>query len=331
MRVKHGLRDCGLGFAATIILATIVACGGGGGGGGTGSGNPLPPMQPTTAPTTAPQTYAVSGTVNGCDSTYLGAAEPTPSPAPQTLPPCTPNTGLSGATVTLGQMPSSTCTGQSCAAPLNPLPVQTTAPNGTFAFAGVPTGTYMIAIANGSGYAVLHQAVTVPTSGALSYKLSQISSTEQAWLTDVNADRAHYGATTPAVIDENAQEVARICAMYMANGETGHGDPDLCSISVGNVVDQGGGYVQYVAQYPTNGGLYAWQASYDSGASDYQMADGNTFCPPSGPCYNSKGWESIPSYEMFDPHLVWIGLAYWPSPATSGSTNPDWIYAEVYH
>lgn len=325
MRVKHGLRDLGLGLSATIILAAIVACGG---GGGTPGPNPLPPIQPTTAP----QTYAVSGTVNGCDSTYLGAVEPTPSPAPQTLPPCTPDTALSGATVTLGQMPSSTCSGQSCAAPLNPLPAQTTAPNGTFAFAGVPAGTYMIVISNGMGYAVLHQAVTVPTSGALSYKLSALSSTEQAWLVDVNAGRAKYGATTPAVIDENAQEVARICAMYMANGETGHSDPYLCTAPSGNAVDQGGGYAEYVAQYPVNGGLYAWQASYDGGASDYQMADSNVICPPAGPCYNSKGWEAGPSLVLFDPHQVWVGLAYWPDAFDTGSmTNADFIYAEVYH
>ncbi|MHB8355389.1 MAG: CAP domain-containing protein [Vulcanimicrobiaceae bacterium] len=442
MSVKPWLRAGTTGFAAVVLLA---ACGGGGGGSTPGT-NPLPPV-----PTTAPKTYAVSGTVNGCDSTYLGAVEPTPSPAPQTIPPCTPNTALSGATVTLGQMPSSTCSGQSCAAPLNPLPVQTTAPNGTFAFAGVPAGTYMIAIGDGSGYAVLHQAVTVPTSGALSYKISQLSDPvgslpapnyndtlslipgtsngaqvtvgvtyvnahgetvlydcaipvtpttaqqvqvpsppghytvtgynvyvvtnhtgcfigmsrqnaspipigtpftvpgtpvvnginppttgtatatlgEKGWLAEVNWDRAQYGATTPAVIDENAQEVARICAMYMANGETGHSDPYLCTSPSGNAVDQGGGYAQYVAQYPTNGGLYAWRATYDSAASDYQMADGNNFCPKGTSPYCQSGY---PYGMMTDSHLVWIGLADWPDAFDTGSmTNADFIYAEVYH
>jgi hypothetical protein len=163
---------------ATALAALLAACGGGGGGSNPG----IVPTSQTASPTPTPQT--VSGTLVDYSSS-----------AP-----------LAGFIVTVGTAPSvssclaaQTASSQPCGVPASPLQTVTTAADGTFSVTVPSAGNYMLQIAKDTAHATLHRIVGV-------------SSDEQAWLTDVNSQRATVSVPTSfanLVVDEYAEEQTR--------------------------------------------------------------------------------------------------------------------------
>jgi hypothetical protein len=177
---------------ATALAALLAACGGGGGGSDPG----IVPTSQTASPTPTPQT--VSGTLVDYSSS-----------AP-----------LAGFTVTVGTAPSvssclaaQTASSQPCGVPASPLPTVTTAADGTFSVTVPSAGNYMLQIAKDTAHATLHRIVGVNGATAIgSVKITALSSDEQAWLTDVNSQRATVSVPTSfanLVVDEYAEEQTR--------------------------------------------------------------------------------------------------------------------------
>lgn len=176
---------------AVALSVLLAACGGGGGG-----SNPGVVPTPTSTTTSTPQ--SISGTAVDY----------------------TAGTALAGFTVTVGTAPSvSTCLttqaagSQPCGVPASPLPTVTTAADGTFAVTVPSAGTYMLQIGKDTAHATLHRTVAVNGATSVgSVKLTALSSDEQAWLTDVNQQRATVSVPTSfanLVVDEYAEEQAR--------------------------------------------------------------------------------------------------------------------------
>jgi hypothetical protein len=180
-------------IAGAVVLATLLAaCGGGSGGSNPG----VVPTSPTSTP--APAVQTLSGTV-------VDFAAGTP---------------LAGFTVTVGTAPSvssclaaQTASSQPCGVPASTLPTVTTAADGTFSVTVPSAGNYMLQIAKDTAHATLHRIVGVIGATAIgSVKITALSSDEQAWLTDVNAQRATVSVPTSfanLVVDEYAEEQAR--------------------------------------------------------------------------------------------------------------------------
>lgn len=189
-------------IAGVVALsALLVACGGGGGGSSPG----VTPTAPTSTPTPTPQT------LSGTAVDY------------------TAGTALAGFTVTVGTAPNTaTCLAtqaagsQPCGVPAAPLPTVTTAADGTFSVTVPSAGTYMLQIAKDTAHATLHRTVAVNGATSIgSVKITVLSSDEQAWLTDVNQQRATVSVPTSfanLVVDEYAEEQARAEVAGMAAG-----------------------------------------------------------------------------------------------------------------
>jgi hypothetical protein len=197
---------CTISIAALTAILALTACSGGSGGNG-GGGNPLPPVN-TSTPT---PTFSVSGTLTD------GA------------------TALSGATVTIGTLPASTCAGWAgCGFPLAPTLTATTAADGTFTVTNLVNGSYMLTISKDTApttaqtYAILHRQITVASANVAlgSVKIVKLSSDESAWIARLNTDRATiaFPATGPVVMDEYAQEQARQWAIEVDAGTTPYTD-----------------------------------------------------------------------------------------------------------
>jgi hypothetical protein len=146
--------------------------GGGGGGGGTSGGSGVAPTTPTPTP--------VPNTISGMAIDYASGA------------------ALAGFTVNVGATPSATtcnaaqtATTMPCGVPASPLPTVTTSSTGAFSVSIPVAATYMITVGKDSTYATLHRTIAV--SGATSIgtaKIAALSTDEQAWLVDVNHQRA---------------------------------------------------------------------------------------------------------------------------------------------
>jgi hypothetical protein len=196
-------------IAGAVALATLLAaCGGGGGGSNPG----VVPTSPTSTP--APTVQTLSGTV-------VDFAAGTP---------------LAGFTVTVGTAPSvssclaaQTASSQPCGVPASPLPTVTTAADGTFSVTVPSAGNYMLQIAKDTAHATLHRIVGVNGATAIgSVKITALSSDEQAWLADVNSQRATVSVPTSfanLVVDEYAEEQARAEVASVLAGTDAYGDP----------------------------------------------------------------------------------------------------------
>lgn len=215
-----------------LAIITLAACGGGGGGGGGGSA----------------VTPGGGGTIT-----------PTPTPSPATIitgtvTDITSSAPLAGFTVTVGTAPAAgSCNGtqtqtiNACAQVAAVGGTATTASDGTFSVT-VPAGTYMVTIGKDVTYATLHRTYTATAGASVlgSVKLTAINTTLQAWLADVNSQRAT--VSVPAsfanmTVDEYAQEQAVKWSSAVALGTTVYGDAQ---------------YAPYQAAYAANpGAMYA--------------------------------------------------------------------------
>lgn len=269
-----------------VLAATLAACGGGPGG-GTPPTNPPPTTQtPPSTPTPTPTpTYTVAGTVTACDSTYTGVgSEPGAGSA------CTPNSAISGAQVTLGALPcGNTSTGFSpCSTPASPTASATTDPTGAFSFANVSAGSYMLQVSNGSMYATLHARLTVSANSNAIYRLTQLSSNEQAWLTEFNSDRHTYNSSASGslALDEYTQEMTRAISDYLSSS--------TCTSS-GTCNDVSA----YLTQYGSNGGIYT-MAGIKAERCDWTITE---------PVFFTSGVPASQKSILSNPSTVWAGLA----------------------
>ena len=277
-------------LSAVAIVAALPACGGGGGGAAAvptapnGSGGPP-----------SPQSSSVTGSVVDFSS----------------------GTALAGFTVTLGTLPNpATCNGAQtaslnvCGTPASTVATATTSSNGSFAFTA-PTGSYMLVIGNGTEtYATLHRALAV-SSGANAVgtvRLTALTSDQQAWLADVNNQRATVSFPTSfpnLFVDEYAQEQANAWAPSAAAGTTAYTDAAYApyqsaySASPGAMYDAAGTLAQIVSYYNVTPGY----AQSDQG----WMAE-KANCP-SGNWQTCTFSETTGHYvNISNTDTVWIGL-----------------------
>ncbi|MDQ2680566.1 MAG: hypothetical protein M3Y21_06050 [Candidatus Eremiobacteraeota bacterium] len=243
-----------------IVFTLALAACGGGGGGPVGNGGGITP--PTSAPPTAtptPQTQSVAVHVANCDDTYIGVANATgPGSA------CIPGTPLLGATIKLGTMPTHGQGGD----PLAPVISATTDATGTATLTGVLNGTYEIEIGNGATFATLHAKLVVPATGVISYNLSALSGTEQAWFAQMNVDR---GITPALQVDEYAEEGMRklASAMLASQNNFKNTGADCDSFFKGNNAN-------YFSAYTTGGLFQTWAAIGVENNNDWPQAENDT-------------------------------------------------------
>jgi hypothetical protein len=197
-----------------LLVATIAGCGGGSGGSSPGGGSSVIPT-PTPTPSSASVPLAISGTATEFTS----------------------GTALSGFTVVVGQLPNAqtcnamqTASTNACGAVVSPQPAVSTSASGSFSVTVPTAGTYMLTISNGASYATLHRTVTVTTGllGLGTVKVAALSADEQAWVADLNAQRATVSVPVSfgnLVVDEYAEEQARAEVAAIVSGAQPYGDP----------------------------------------------------------------------------------------------------------
>ena len=300
--LSHGFQRKWNVVAILIAAALLSACGGGG-----GSSNSSPVVPPTPVPTATPVPQIITGSVLD----YFSSS------------------ALAGFTVTVGTLPNEkTCNGAQtqtlnvCGQPASVSATATTAGDGTFTLTGVPVGTYMLTIAKDGTYATLHRKLTVAigTTAAGAMKITALSGDEQAWLKDVNSQRATYSFPQSfgnLVIDEFAEEQSHAEVDAIAAGTQPFGDASEALF---------GSY--YSA---TPGALY--QASGAAAAlgisSGYLLADNGWFTEK-GSCVNGN-WKTCTFaantghyMALSDTQAVWIGLGQ-----SKIALRTSWFYASV--
>jgi hypothetical protein len=305
---------------AAIAALAVAGCGGGGGtsggtsvvptGGGGSSVTPTPTATtsptPTATPTIAPQ--SISGT----------AVE------------FTSGTPLAGFTVTIGQTPApSTClnsesnTVMACGFVASPAATATTSSTGAFTLSAVP-GTYMLTIGKDSTFATLHRTITVAATGLAlgSVKIAALTADEQAWVTDLNSQRATVSVPVSFAnlqVDEYAQELARAEAVAVANGTQPFGDATEAL---------------YQTLYAAEPGVM-YQASGSAGESsvtnDYVNKDNQFFAEKSN-C-TAGNWQtcvfsgSTGHYiNLSNTQNVWVGVGQSSTPLVISPTNHAYVY-----
>lgn len=316
-----------LAFGAISLTA---ACGGG--GGSTGSGGVIP-STPTPSPSVTPApTYAVSGKIVHCDSTWLGVPPASPSPEPSAAP-CNPGSGLSGATVTVGGVPSANLGGLPGGTPSSPTVSATTAPDGSFTVANVSAGAHVVQVsmpagqtcnegaypnnvnatpvpasvglADSGNYAVYHAQINVSASSSLpTIHLTSLSQDEWCWYQQAIIDRnAVLGSQAPTAnppIDEYAQEMARSESIYLSF-------PGNCNCL----------FPQFSSQYTANGGLWTYADGW-VGVTSWESAEYEGISHPNnGPAATSPTDPNCTSWAvcaaLTKPNGVYLGLGENPT------------------
>jgi hypothetical protein len=295
------------GFALAAAAVTVAACGGGGGGStsGGGGGGVVPVVTPT--PTPVPDT--ISGTAVDF----------------------TAGTALVGFTVTAGSVPTATTCNAAqtalsmpCGVPVSPLPTVTTSATGAFSVTVPTTGTYMLTIAKDATYATLHRNVTA-SAGATALgtlKVAALSTGEQAWVVDVNNQRAT--ASSPVsfanlVVDEYAEEQARQWASDIVAGKAVYSDAAYAPYQAAYGADAGSLY--------SAGGVLALEpagSAYLAANSAWMAEKAN--CP-------SGNWQTC-SFASNTGHYinvsntqdVWVGLGESSSSFVYGGSGSQWAY-----
>ena len=268
-----------------------------------------PVSSPTSTPTVAPTATTVSGTVVD----YATGA------------------GLSGATVTVGSLPNaSTCNEAQtqslnvCGTPAAPAQTAMTASNGTFTINNVTAGAHMLTVANGAGYATLHAQIAV-ASGANAlgtFKITALSSDEQHWLADVNAQRATVSSPTSfanLAVDEYAEEQARKWAADVVSGATTYGDA---------------GYAPYQTAYGQQpGAMYGASGvlALVGNAGAYLQADTNWMSEKAN-CPNGD-WQTCTFADNTGHYMnlsntvdVWVGLGESANAFNYSTYGAEWAY-----
>lgn len=303
-------------YFITLAAALAVAgCGGGGGGSNPGSVIPTGPGGSTTSPTPTP------------------TRTPTPTPSPAaisgTAVEYTSSAALAGFTVTVGQTPPpATClnaesnTSMPCGVVASPLPTVTTSASGAFALT-VPLGTYMLTIGKDNTYATLHRTITVTSSGLAlgTVRVAALSADEQAWLTDVNNQRATVSnpvSFSNLAIDEFAEEQAHAEANAVATGAQPYGDATEQLFA---------GYyaAEAAAMYSASG-----VASEQGAAGAYAAAD-TSWMSEKANCTNGS-WQTCTFSDSTGHYInisntqnVWVGLGESSTPYNFNGTNL-WVY-----
>jgi hypothetical protein len=320
------------GVCGVFILTSLAfaACGGGGGsnsgvapggtasvggiGAGGGGTTPTPVPSVTSTATPTPAGIVVSGTAQEYAS---GAA-------------------LAGFTLTIGAVPTAaTClnaesaTAMPCGVPASPQPTITTSPTGAFSV-GVPAaGTYMLTIGKDATYATLHRTITVTAGTPLTLgtvKVAALSTDEQAWLIDVNNQRATVSVPTSfanLVVDEYAEEQARAEVAAIVSGAQPYGDATEALFS------------GYYATSP--GAMYqgAGVADLIGAAGAYIQADANWMGEKAN-C-NGGNWLTC-SFQANTGHYialsntenVWAGVAESKSSFLDAPYGSEWAYAIIF-
>lgn len=179
------------------------------------------------------------------------------------------------------------------------------------AVVAAPVVTPTVLVAAAAAYATLH-ATVAPFQAAVAFKLTKPTAEENAWIAQIDTDRARYGAP-PLALDEYAEETARFKVQdEAARGYYGHGDP------------QTGAEVAALA-YQSRGGIGLYydllgaQLTRDWTSVEAQfVAEGP---PPPG---QTNHFSNLVSTDA-----SWAGVALAAGknfdPATYG-TNPMWYY-----
>ena len=293
------------GFALAATAVTFAACGGGGGGSSTGGGGSVVPATPTPTPTPVPN--VISGTAIDFTS---GAA-------------------LAGFTVTVGTLPTAamcnaaqTATIMPCGFPVAPVPTVTTSATGAFSVTVATTGTYMLTIAKDSTYATLHRSVTASagTTTLGSLKITALSADEQAWLTNVNNQRATVSIPVSfgnLVVDEFAEEQARQWAADELAGRIQFSDASYSAYQTAYGANSG---ALYSAAGVLALNLLGQMSAYVSVDSGWMAERAN--CP-------NANWQTCAASEttghyinMSNTNTVWVGLGE----AANTSVNPYSFY-----
>ncbi len=303
------------GFLFFMVLV-FAACGGGGGGGSSPGGGPtvVPTAGPTTGATATPTAAALS--VSGTAQEYTSGA------------------ALGGFTVTVGQVPNAaTClngeatNSMPCGIPASPLPTVTTSATGAFSIAVPTAGTYMLTIGKDATYATLHRTITVVAGTPLALgtvKIAALSADEQAWVADVNTQRAT--VSTPVsfanlAVDEYAEEQARAVASAIASGAQPYGD------STGDI------YGGLIASSP--GALYgSFNGALDlvPTASAYLQADGIWMAEKNN-CVGGN-WQTCTFASNTGHYInisntndVWVGVGESTMSFSDPPYGYEWVYA----
>ncbi len=301
-----------------LTALTLAACGGG--GGGSSGGAVVPTAAPSSSPTVSP------------------TPSPTPTPTPTPLAVTgtalefTSNAPLVGFTVTVGALPNAaTClntqsaTSMPCGVVASPLPTVTTSASGTFSIAVPTAGTYMLTIGKDTTYATLHRTITATSSGLAlgTVKIAALTTDEQAWLIDVNHQRATVSFPTSfanLAIDEYAEEQARAEVSAIVSGAQPYGD-----------ATEG---IYNNAYFNEPGAMYSVGSVSDlvGSASAYLQADINWMSEkancPSGNWQTCTFAENTGHYiNISNTRDVWVGLAESATSFVDPPYGNEWAYA----
>lgn len=289
------------GWPTLLIAISLASCSGGGGGNSSGTSVPPTPIL-TSAPT------VISGSV-----AELVSGAP-----------------LAGFTVSVGYVPDeascvsgATAAIMPCGTPVAPIVTAMTAPSGDFTLSIPYGGTYMLTIGKDATYATLHRTFAANGTSLGILKVAALSIDEQAWLTDVNNQRATVSdpASFPnLVVDEYAEEQARAEVAAIVSGAQPYGDPT--ELMFGNLM------------LDEPGSMYGFRSVADlvNTASDYLQADKNWMSEKAN-CPNGV-WETCTLAEdtghyinISAPDDVWIGMGESATSYVYGSYGNEWAYA----
>jgi len=310
------------GFLFVMVFA-LGACGGGGGSSSGGGGTVAPIVDPANGSTSAP-TAAPTATPTATALGVSGTAQEFTSGA-----------ALSGFTVTLGAVPNAaTClNGESagsmpCGVPASPLPTVTTSATGTFTIAAPSPGTYMLTIGKDTTYATLHRTVTITAGTPLvlgTVKIAALTADEQAWVADVNNQRATVSAPVSfanLAVDEYAEEQARAEVAAIVSGAQPYGDATE-GIFLGYYLGSpgamyGGGSVAALVGTPSAylDADQLWMAEKANCPSGWQLC---TFAANTGHYINISSTGD-----------VWLGLAESNSSYNDPPYGSEWAYAIIF-
>ncbi len=306
-----------------LTALSLAACGGG--GGSSGSGTVVPTATPSGASTAAPT----------ASPTPAPTATPTPLAVTGTALEFTSGAPLAGFTVTVGALPNAaTClNGQSatsmpCGVVASPLPTVTTSASGAFSIAVPAAGSYMLTIGKDTTYATLHRTISATISGLAlgTVKIAALTTDEQAWLVDINHQRATVSVPTSFAnlsIDEYAEEQARAEVAAIASGAQPYSDATE-SLFANNYAAEPG------AMYGATGvaALIALPNLYLTADSAWMGEKAN--CP-------GGNWQTCPNLETTGHYInlsntanVWIGVG--ESNASFNYLNEglgEWAYAAI--
>ncbi len=332
-------------FVVCAAFAVLAACGSGGGSGGalpptvgggfvTGPTNgPAPTGSPSGVASTSPSPGSSATPTPGNTSTPGpgGSASPGPSAAPTAAPTGYYAQGsvrdiasglpIAGAVVVLAPQ---VYAGSTPPPSLSSGSETTTASDGSFTLTGlVPGSNYLEVFEN--GYATIHKPIAVNQLdnqlGPL--KLTGITADEAAWLQQVNADRAQYGAPI-VVLDEILQEAAQHWDNYMA--AKGYFADD-CSQTTDSSCTTAAQYEQSAgAQYTHSAQNIAAtgpNSTWTNAETGFVAESAN--CPQPATYSTCLGHSGAQHFlNLIDPQYVWIGLA---EVKNGASYNP--IYGPV--